>query len=79
MQSVVILDIFHDQVVASPGSCNSSAGLKQLFGDEIKILVPGASDMKQKYATVCASTQKYENKLNIVQKRRQSMLKFSET
>ena len=52
--------ILYDQGGASPGSCNSSNGLKQLFGDEIQLLVPGASDMKQNYATICASTHKYE-------------------
>ena len=57
LQRVVILDIFYDQAGASPGICNSDSVLKQLFCNEIQILVQGASDKKQTYVTVCARTQ----------------------
>ena len=73
LQRAVILDIFYDQAGASPGSCNSDSVLKQLFCNEIQILVQGASDKKQNYATVCARIQKYEYTFKTVQKRCQSM------
>ena len=68
LQRAGILDIFYDQAGASPGSCNSGSGLKQLFSDEMQILVQGKSDMKQNFATVCARTQNYEYTFKIVPK-----------
>ena len=69
LQRAVILDIFYDQAGASPGSCNSGSGLKQLFSDEMQILVQGKSDTKQNFATVCARTQNYEYTFKIVPKK----------